>query len=451
MRVWGILVLVVGSTLLATTSFGAGFALIEQSARMQGYAYAGAAAVADDASTVFFNPAGMAAMQGNHLLLGLQLVVPKAEFENDGSGHFTGMPLAGGDGGDGGSAGVVPNMFYIAELSERWRFGLGLNVPFGLETDYEDGWVGRYHALNSKVSTVNINPSAAFRVNDMLSVGAGISAQYLDATLSNAIDFGGMDAAGAFASAGIPAGALGLVPQQSDGEVKLDGTSWAYGFNLGVLLEVSDATRIGLAYRSGVDHEVEGDAKFKVPASIAPLQAFGYFSNSDVSADVDLPATASLSLTQQLGSKVTLLADVTWTEWSSLPELRFDFDNSMPDGVTTLAWDDSWRYALGLIYVASDALTLRTGVAFDETPIPGAEERTPRIPGEDRTWVSLGCGYRFSDMISVDAAYSHLFVDDPELDKKLGVPGGENFFRGSLKGTYDASVDIASMQLNVHF
>jgi long-chain fatty acid transport protein len=443
------LLLVTGVTGSALAS---GFALIEQSAKLQGNAYAGAAAMAEDASIVFFNPAGMTKIAGTLVTAGLQVVMPQAKFENQGSTYALGGSLAGGNGGDAGKTGFVPALFFVHSLENGLSYGLGINVPFGLSTEYDNGWVGRYHALNSEVSTVNINPSIAYKVNDLFSFGVGVSAQRIDAKVSNAIDFGGLDAAGAFASAGLPAGALGLTPQGSDGTATLKGDDWSYGYNLGVTFNLTEATTIGLAYRSKIEHTIEGDATFTVPAAIAAtLQPAGFFSNSSVAATVELPASASFSIFHQINEQWAVMADYTWTEWSSLPELRFEFGNNMSDGVTTLNWEDSSRYALGVTFTPNNKLTIRTGVAFDETPIPNDAARTPRIPGADRTWVSLGCGYVFTENLSIDAAYSHLFVDDPKIAKDTGAPTSENFFRGGLTGTYEASVDIVSAQVNYHF
>jgi len=441
---------------MTNSAFGSGFALIEQSVRLQGYAYAGAAAVADDASTVFFNPAGMSKIEGKLLTAGFQIVAPQAEFNNQGSTHalqgLTTIPLIGNNGGDGGETGLVPSLFYVANLNNGWSYGLGVNAPFGLATEYDQGWVGRYHAIKSEVKTVNINPSASYRFNKHLSLGAGINLQYIDAEVTNAIDFGTLDAAGAFAAAGLPAGALGLTPQQSDGKVTLKGDDWSFGFNIGLLYECNNGnSRLGLAYRSQMKHKLEGDALFDVPPPVALLQSAGQFSNSNVTSEIELPASASLSIYHRLSQQVGIMADVSWTDWSSLQELRFDFDNNMADGVTTLQWKDSFRYSLGAMYNPNERLTLRCGIALDKTPIPNAIYRTPRIPGEDRTWLSAGAGYKINDRISVDGAYSHLFVDDPKIDKPLGTPTSENFFRGGLKGEYDASVDITSIQANFLF
>ena len=441
-----IVVLVLGVTGSALAS---GFALIEQSAKLHGNSYAGAAAIAEDGSTVFFNPAGMTKIDGKLVTTGLQLVMPQAEFNNEDSAYGLGGSLAGGNGGDGGETGFVPALFFVQTLGNGISYGLGINVPFGLATKYDDGWVGRYHALESKVQTLNINPSIAYKVNDMFSFGVGVSAQRIDAKVTNAIDFGGLDAVNAF---GIGAGALGLTPQDSDGKASLEGDDWSFGFNFGATLDLPQGTTIGVAYRSKIKHNLEGDAKFSVPASVAAaLQPAGLFSNSSVRAEVELPASASISIFQKINDQWAVMADYTWTEWSSLPELRFEFGNNMSDGVTTLNWEDSNRYAIGLTYTPSEKLTLRTGLTFDETPIPNDAARTPRIPCADRTWISIGSGYAFSESLSIDTAYSHLFVDDPKLAKETGAPTSENFFRGALTGTYDASVDIFSAQVSYRF
>jgi len=444
---------VVMASLLAITSpaFGAGFAIIEQSVSGLGNAFSGGAASAEDATTVFFNPAGLTRLEGQQAVAGVNVIIPQAKFSNKGSTHVTGQPLTGGDGGDGGVTGVVPNLYYAARLQNGIALGLGINAPFGLATEYDDGWVGRYHALGSEVKTVNINPSVAYKVNDHLSLGAGVNAQYIQAKLSNAIDFGTV----AFQSSG---GLLGT-PQGMDGKAELEADSWGFGFNLGALYEFNDNSRVGLAYRSHVRQDLKGDADFKVPASVTSLP-FGVgagvaaaFADTDISGDLVLPESASVSAYHRFTPKWAVMADVTWTNWSRFDELRIEFDTNnngvtLADSVTTESWDDSWRYSLGATYNPNESLALRAGVAYDVEAIPDAEHRTPRIPGDDRTWVAVGAGYRLTDRLTFDLAYAHLFVADPKINKN---PVGEDALRGGLKGKYDASVDIVSVQLAYNF
>ncbi len=437
---------------LTSSGFAAGFALIEQSVSGLGNAFAGQAAVAADATTIFFNPAGLTLLEGQQLVAGIHLIVPQAEFRDQGSAlspALGGAPLAGGDGGDGGEAGLVPNLYYAVNLENGWALGLGINAPFSLATDYNRGWKGRYHALRSEVLTVNINPSLAYRLNERLSFGAGVSAQYVDAELSSAIDFGS-----------ILAGAGG-VPQANDGDVELQADDWGVGFNLGVLYEFNKNTRIGLAYRSQIKYTARGTADFSVPADAAATIAgirsqnpalVPPFVDTDAKAEITLPDNASLSVYHRLSPQWAVMADITWTNWSTFDVLRIQFGNDQPDNVTTENWQDNWRYSVGATYNPAERLALRLGLAFDETAIPDAEHRTPRIPGEDRFWTAFGVGYRFSEQFNLDFGYAHLFVPDSDINKEAGTdPNAEDFFRGSLKGKFENSVDIASLQLTYSF
>lgn len=442
---------VLGLLALASPAYSAGFALIEQSVSGLGNAFAGGAAVAEDATTIFFNPAGMTRLKGQQAVAGLHLIMPQSDFKKESanlSPLLGGAALTGGDGGQGGETGLAPNLYYAVNLDNGWAFGLGINAPFGLATEWDDGWVGRYHALRSEVMTVNINPSAAYRVNEHLSLGAGVSAQYVKAELSNAIDFGSITA---------PAGG---VPQGDDGKAELEADDWGYGFNLGMLYEFTENSRAGLAYRSRIKYTAEGDADFSVSATAtarlnamrAGNPAVPPFVDADVQADITLPDSASLSIYHGFNSKWAVMADVTWTNWSTFDELRVEFENAQPDNVTTESWKDSWRYSLGATFNPSERLTLRAGIAYDEEPIPDAEHRTPRIPGEDRLWTSLGLGYRIGERAKVDVGYAHLFVDDSKINKQAGTdPTGEDFIRGSLKGEFENSVDIISAQLVYNF
>ncbi|RMG74790.1 MAG: aromatic hydrocarbon degradation protein [Nitrospirae bacterium] len=352
------------------------------------------------------------------------------------------MALRGDNGGDGGQTKFVPNFYYARGLSDRLFFGFAVNSPYGLATEYDKDWVGRYHAIKSDLLTININPSLAYKLTDRFSVAAGFNIQYLDAELSSAIDFGTLDAIGYFAPL-----SLGLTPQMDDGYVTLKGDSWGYGFNFGLLYDVSPSTRVGLSYRSRVVHHVNGKADFSnVPSGLSVLPVF---KDTDASTKLTLPDTLSMGFYHLLTDKLAVMGDITLTFWSVLDELRFSFDNpNQPDSVTTTKWGDSFRYSLGFSYYASERLTLRTGIAYDETPIKEARYRTPRIPDSDRLWTALGLGYSISEHFKVDIGYAHLFVNDPEIRK---TPTGEDAVRGGLKGTYDASVDIISAQISWNF
>ncbi|UCF90078.1 MAG: outer membrane protein transport protein [Desulfobacterales bacterium] len=426
---------------LAGPALAGGFLLFEQSVKGLGNAFAGGAAVAEDATTIFYNPAGITRLPGSQFEFGAHYIIPSAEFDNKGSTTSPlvgGAPLTGGDGDDAGVAAVVPHLYYAQEITDKFHAGIGINSPFGLETDYDKGWVGRYHALKSRLLTINFNPSLAFKVNDLMSVGAGFNAQYFDTKLTNAVDFGTIGAIGG----------AGTIPQTLDGLAQVQGDDWGFGYNFGFLVTPTDNFRLGFAYRSAIDFKVDGEADFSTPAPAIPLAVATGLVDTDAKADITLPATASLSAYWQIHRKWAIMGDIFWTQWSQLDEIRIELDTG-PEVVTTLKWKDTLRYALGVSYFHDPQWTFRIGTAFDETPIPNARRRTPRIPGNDRIWATVGASYRFSERLGVDLAYAHLFVDDPEIRKSGTDP--EDVTRGALRGDYDAGVNIVSAQVSWQF
>lgn len=421
-----------------------GFLLFEQGVKGLGNSFAGGSAIAEDASTIFYNPAGITRLSGTQIVTGAHFIIPQAEFDNKGSTVSPalpvvgGAPLNGGDGGDAGVAAIVPNFYFAQKITDKFHAGIGISVPFGLETKYNKNWVGRYHAVKSNVLTIDINPTVAYRINKWFSLGGGISAQYIDAELTNAVDYG---------TIGFIGGA-GTLPQTLDGFVKLKADDWGWRWNLGALIEPTENLRFGLSYRSNIDYTLEGDANFDIPAGAGPIATGAGLVDTDAKADITLPGHASLSAYWRLHPKFAIMADVFWTNWSKLDDLPIELDTGT-DVVTTLDWEDTFRYAFGANYYVNENWTLRGGIAYDETPIPNAKKRTPRVPGADRIWTTIGLGYRFSDMISFDLAYAHLFVDDPKI-RKNGLET-EDIPRGALRGDYDASVDIVSVQFNLKF
>jgi long-chain fatty acid transport protein len=435
----------VGVIFMAFTSsavMASGIQITEKGVKGLGNAWAGGAAVAEDASTVYWNPAGLTRLDGHHVELSMHFIRPSFEWNDDGSTTVLGQPLTGGDGGDAGGPNFVPNFFYSHEISEKWRAGLGIFFPFGLETDYDADWKGRYYTTKSSLLTIDINPSVAYRISSQWSVGAGISAQYIDAELKNAVDYGTIDAA--------TGGVFGLVPQGADGRAVVEADDWAWGFNLGVLFELNENTRFGLTYRSKVEYDDDdGDATFTTPAAAQPLANALGLVDTQTSIEIELPANASLSAYHKLSEKWAIMANVTWTQWSSLDELRIQFDSGAADNVTTLDWDDSFYYAVGATWYYSDQWTFRGGLAYDETPVPDEEKRTPRVPDDDRFWISAGAGYEFLDRWALDFAGTYIFtIGNPEINK---TATGEDTFRGNLVGDYDAYSYILSAQINYTF
>jgi len=263
------------SALIALTAtspaFGAGFQLKEQSAEGQGNAFAGSTAKAYDLSTIFFNPAGMTRLSGHQAGVIVSYISPRAEFTASGSPTIGGgAPLSGSRMDQAGEDAVVPAFYAFWDFNPDLKFGLAVNTPWGLMTEYSDQWVGRYHAIKSHLQTVNVAPSVAYRVNQQLSVGAGIQIQYAKAELTNAL--------------ALP---LGL----PDGKATLEGDDWGFGANVGLLYEFSPQTRVGLNYRSRVSHKVDGDIDFQGAEALgSPL-----LSDTGAKADLTTPDIVSLA------------------------------------------------------------------------------------------------------------------------------------------------------------
>jgi long-chain fatty acid transport protein len=433
-----------------------GFALIEQSVSGLGNAFAGGAAATDDASVQFYNPAALTEIKGTQASAAMHYIIPSGEISNASSTVTAptalGSPSVTGTIDDAGVNGLVPNFYYTRDLSSQLKFGFAVNVPFGLSTEYDATWIGRYHALKSSVETINLNPALAFKFNDQLSLGVGVSAQYIKAELTSAIDSGSI----CYGSAGPFVGALctpnGLTPgnQAVDSYANIEGDDWGYGINLGLLYKPTSSMRVGVAYRSSVKQRLEGDANFTRSAAFNTfLTTVGslQFTNTSVTAGIDLPASLSLSMAHVVSPSLELMGDITWTQWSKFQELRIDYANPVQlDSVTTENWNDTLRYALGLSYKMNDNVKLRTGLAYDEAPVPDEQHRTPRIPDNDRTWIALGMTYTSSDRLSFDVGYAHLFVKDSTINNTT-----EASIANNLQGEYANKVDILSAQLNYKF
>ncbi len=429
-------------TVFSSTSIAGGFALIEQSASQMGNAFAGGAAFANDASTIYFNPAGMTRLPVQ-FVGGIHYIEPSAKFDGTATDIFGG-DVAGNNGGEAGKEGVVPNLYFTAPLGKNLFAGIGVSVPFGLSTKYNDNWRGRYHAIESEVMAINLNPSVAYKVNNRFSIGAGVNLQYIDAKLTQTIDQGSLCAPillelqNLGAPGADPTNCAGLTPQGADGFAKVEGDNIAGGYNLGLLYEFTSSTRVGLSYRSKIQQQLTGKGRFK--DAIPQLTQFGIFTNSNIRSEIDLPQLASLSVWHDLNSSWSVMADATWTGWDNFDELRIKYDSNQRDSVVEENWEDVMRYSVGVDYRMNSNWTFRGGFAYDESPIKNARYRTPRIPGEDRTWVSVGVGYQINQSFGVDVGYAHLFMDDPRINHTTSTAG-------NIAGEYDTDVNILSAQL----
>ena len=406
----------------AASVSAAGFALAEQSGSGLGNAYAGAAAVAEDASTIFSNPAGMTYLQGTQFTGALHAIKPTAQFHDAQSQAAAGGRPLGGEGGDLGSWAFLPNLYYKQDINDSLKWGIGISTPFGLKTEYDKAWLGRFQGIKSELKTININPSLAWRVNDKLSLGAGLSAMWAHAELTSAVNLGGL----------------------GESSVRNRGSDWGFGFNLGSLYQLTPDTRIGLAYRSKVTQHLRGEASSPFTGVNAdPNRTL----NTDISAKLTLPETLSISSFSQLDSHWDLLTDITWTRWSRFRELRILRENGSGStlGLTPEYWNDVLRYSAALNYHYSPTVKLRGGLAYDHEAIDH-EYRTVRIPGNDRTWLALGASWQYSAATKLDIGYAHMFIRDAKINDNQASTG-----RGVVNGEFRGDANILSLQLSHQF
>lgn len=421
----------------AGSASAAGFQLLgEQSASGIGNAGAGSAAVADNAGTIFYNPAGMTQLQRIEVSGGITAVKTSFEFSNNGS-VAQGM---NGDGNNGGGWGFVPNAYMSYGVTKDVFVGLGIGAPFGLKTEYDNPWIGAAHSLSFDIKTMNLNPSVAWRATDWMSLGAGLNWQKIEAVYERTVAVAASPLVANCASAAVGAA---TVPCKSTAKLSLDDTSW--GWNVGALFTLAPKTKVGVSYRSKVKYETTGDVVVSGPS--AATNAAG---SSGANAKITLPDTFILSVSQGVGERVELLGDVSWTGWSSIPKVDIYRASGAPLQTLDTQFRNTWRVAVGSNYKISDALKLKAGIAYDQTPVRNAETRLVSLPDNDRTWFSLGLQWKPAKNMSIDFGGAYLYVKDAEInnDQRSANPSAN---RGLVKGTYSDSAWLFGTQFSMSF
>lgn len=409
---WSVVAVAMALSGMAPAVSAGGFGIGTQSGSGTGNAFAGGAAVADDSSVAWYNPAAMTLLSSNRqVTAAVHLIKPSFKFTNTGSSGI--MAGAGtGEGGDGGDWAAVPNGFYTMSINPQLKFGLALNAPFGLATEYDPGWRGRFTAVESALRAININPSLGYKVSDTVSVGGGISIQHLDAKLS-------------------AVGASGLVTNKGD--------DIGFGYNFGLIAQITPSTRLGATYRSAISYVLEGTVTVAANAA----------ANGNIKADIKVPDSASISLFSVVSPKWELMGDITWTGWSDIKRLDIIRTTASAGGVagstvSTLLfnWKDTIRFGVGANYRLNEQTKLRFGVALDPTPTNDVD-RTPRLPDQDRKWIAFGVQYKPSKQGILDVGYAHEFIKDATVN--TAVTGG------TLRGHFNNRADILSAQYSHSF
>lgn len=418
-----------GTILLASNALAAGFHLREQSAAAQGNAFAGATAGAENNSYAYFNAAGLTRHAGTQINLGGTYISPKAQA----SEVYAADGTRGSDINNIVHAAVAPNMTISHQLNDKTFIGAGLNIPFGMITKYDREWAGSDHGVTSKVTTVTLTPMAAYKATDKLSLGAGFQMQYVKARLTNSSSSSYVD------------------------HVALQGDTFDIGYQLGALYEFNEATRIGVAFRSEIEHKLKGDisaSKSKLSSlPSAEMQMKGAMINAllnqDIHADLTTPAMLSVGAFHQVNDKWAVMAEYQRVFWSSFDALNIVGDqyNQADGAISRISekWRDTNFYAIGASYQIDSQWKWRLGLAYDQSAVR-LKHRTPRIPDSDRLWYSTGLNYQYNEKLSFDLAYTYIYAHKAHVDTALTGNTGAH-----AKAEYSNSVQLFGLSLNYKF
>jgi long-chain fatty acid transport protein len=435
----------IASVLAMGQAAASGFQLRESSVANTGRAGAGSAVFTGDPSVVSANPAAMSGFDSKAFRVDATMIDLSATFTGGGYAAYPltanpaaapALTLKGGNGGNPGNPTLVPNMSFVMPLSgsfENVSLGASVGAPFGLKTEYDNDWVGRYNALTSDVKVIDFTLAASVKVGDNFSFGGGVFFERAEATLSKAIDFGS-----ALCLQVNPALCLNPAsplphPQGADGGINIHGSDNGFGFIFGMQFKPTDKFSIGYAHRSQVGHELKGTVDFTVPANVAAIMgaSAAAYNDGPGGAKLVLPSTDTVSLRYDLTDRFRLLGDYQRTGWSTLRQVDVRRSNGVSLGAEAFNWKDTNFYSLGGEFDVGSNITLRAGVAKDESPTHD-ETRTPRLPDNNRTNYAVGLTWRVSQAFRVDAAFERITIDSPKIVNQ--VSSSASILNGSFSG-----------------
>lgn len=395
-------------------SQASGFSLNEQGIKSLGTALAGRASTAADATTLYSNPAGMSRLTGTQMSGNLTLIDAPADIEN-----ASGTPATGTNNGDMVPLTVVGSSFATKQINDSFHAGIGVYAPFGLATNYEDSFQGRYFGDKSKVKVVAVQPTASLQLTPEVSIGLGLVISKIEGTLSSQIS-----------------------PMAPGSQLMIEGDDMGTSFNFGTLVAVSEDTRVGVAFHSRTSYTLTGTTTVTNLPTVTGKAVAVY----DASLDIATPASWDISLTHKLNPDVTLQVLASQTQWGVIKDLVIHNTGAGPLSTIKeeLNWHDSWLYSIGADWKFSDSLTLRGGIGHDETPI-NSHDRSVRVPSNDRDYATIGLSYKLSDSMSMDAAYEFIKEDESPINRSNPA------FGTAYAATYKGVAHILGVQLNLSF
>lgn len=410
--------------IMGTQAFGAGLALYEHSSRA--VALGGAfVAQADDPSALYYNPAGITSLDGIQVMAGCSIITP-----------YLTITDTGGKSEDAVTNTFLPPHLYVTyKLNDRFSFGLGMFSPFGLATEFDENWEGRYNSYLASLNSVNMNPNIAVKIIDSLSVAMGCSVQYMTvkfkqkirpadvirANESN-IKMGiaqsyGLDPDSVEADQAYQVNFLNNAAALGDINQELEGDHIDMGFNIAVHYQPADRLSFGITYRSPIDQDLDGDAYYDNVSDIPGVFNFSdVFYNASCSAKLSLPDFLTMGAAYKATENLTLEADAWLTRWSRYKNLPLFIGNGLGDRTEQKNYDDTWSFRLGAEYKFSDTWTGRLGYAYDPSPVPD-ETVDYMLPDSDRHLFSIGTGFRYGKF-AADACFLYMTAEDRHIDAR---------------------------------
>ena len=415
--------------LLSTSSVAnaAGFQLAEYSATGLGRAYAGEAAMADNASAQWRNPAMLTYLEGTQVSVGAIYVNPNVDV--DGQMHVGGGTTLPASSHDFAHDAVIPNFYLSHQYNDKFAIGLAFGTNYGMETDLGKDFAAANFGNEASVMSMEANLNAAYKLNEALSIGGGIRYIIADGSIG-----------------AVMPPQMGLVKPTLPGQTLkyMEGDDTAWGWQVGAAWQINDNNRLGFAYKSAVDLTLEGHAN---GLAFNPMNPNAKKAGS---MDLTLPATAELASFHQLNDQLAVHASINWTDWSSFKELVADFPDKS-DLIKSENWEDNYRFAVGTTYKLDQKWTLRSGVAYDMSAVDD-KYRTTTIPETDRLWLSVGAGYEWSKNLTLDAGFTYIFAKDAPISEPRDASDNEAaLLGGAFTGEVTGNVWLIGVQANYTF
>lgn len=453
-------VLLLGTAFAAASVHASGYHFGTQSVNAQSTANA-AAAEAADASTIFYNPAGLTKLDSSQISVNANIVLPSIHYEADSATDFTGLPVQGSKSGKITKTTVAPHIYGAYKVNDNLTVGLGVYVPFGSATEYEKDSVLRHNINKLGLTSIAVEPVAAWKLNERHSFDAGIIAQHTSAELRKYADWGIMEKAKALKET--PPNPTKAAQIKADGHADVKGSDWGFGYQLAWMWDINDRARVGVNYRSKVSHTLKGDAEWAADGAAAKamwstmLAANGYTANEKARVKIVTPESLSVHGMYKVSDKADLFGDVTWTRHSRFDkaELVFEKEKTIVNGKsdrTTITpdWRNTYKVGFGGSYQISEPLQLRAGIAFDKSPVRNADYRMNSLPDGNRIWFSAGMKYHIGKNHVVDAAYTHIHINDTTY-RTAKASGNDVDSKGASSARFKNHADIIGLQYTYKF